>query len=263
VSLALPAAILLLLALPGFLFVYAYKGRLRPQNDALVSNASMTLGWIAGLLGAGLAHAIWVPLADACLKVVCKPIRVDLDAVAYLLAGEYKEGFSTAAGAFTHYPYFVLIYFGSLYVTAAGLGALSHHVVRKYRWDRKFRLLKFNNKWYYLFSPEAKITGVVITATCQHKEHTSLYTGVLESYDFTAEGQLELLVLISAARAQLLPSSTIPPVFTPIAGDCLLLWCRDINTLNIDYLYPKPPPPSPAPASSPARSPPASASLLP
>jgi hypothetical protein len=75
VSLALPAAILLLLALPGFIFVYAYKGRLRPQNDALVSNASMTLGWIVGLLGAGLAHAIWVPLANYSLTVAGQPIR--------------------------------------------------------------------------------------------------------------------------------------------------------------------------------------------
>lgn len=215
-SLALPAALLLLLVLPGYIFVYTYKGRLRPQNDALVSNASMTASWIIGLLGAIVAHALWVPLCNCLLRRTGQSLRVDMNSVAYLLAGEYKEGFHSAASALTNYPYQVMGYFASLYVVAAALGALSHYLVRTGRWDRRFRSLRFNNKWYYLFSPDVPITGVVVTVTCQHKDQTSLYTGVLESYDFTADGQLELLVLISAARAQLSPNASTTPVFSPI-----------------------------------------------
>lgn len=150
-SLALPAALLLLLVLPGYIFVYTYKGRLRPQNDALVSNASMTASWIIGLLGAIVAHALWVPLCNCLLRRTGQSLRVDMNSVAYLLAGEYKEGFHSAASALTNYPYQVMGYFASLYVVAAALGALSHYLVRTGRWDRRFRSLRFNNKWYYLF----------------------------------------------------------------------------------------------------------------
>jgi hypothetical protein len=135
VSLALPAALLLLLVLPGYIFVYTYKGRLRPQNDALVSNASMTASWIIGLLGAIVAHALWVPLGNYLLRRTGQSLRVDMDSVAYLLAGEYKEGFHSAASALTDYPYQVMGYFASLYVVAAALGALSHYLA--YSSDRE------------------------------------------------------------------------------------------------------------------------------
>jgi hypothetical protein len=238
VSFALPAVVLLLLALPGFIFFYAYKGSLRPQNDALISNVSMTMGWVLAFLGAIVAHAAWVPLANWCLSLVGSPLQTDVDSVAYLLAGEYKDGFQASAHSFTQHPYAVLIYFASLYTTAGGLGAWLHYLVRKFHWDTRIGFLRFNNQWHYLFSgipDEPDIDGVLVTVTCKHRDHTCLYAGVLETYDFTSEGQLEKIVLISAARASL----TADPSFSPIAGDKFIVWFKDINTLNIDYLHTK------------------------
>jgi hypothetical protein len=235
VSFALPAALLLLLALPGFIFIYMYKGRLRAQNTALVSNESMTLGWILGLVGSVVAHAVWVPLSNSVLSEFHFPIAVDTDAVGYLLAGEYKEGFTEHEHPFTQHPYAVLLYFGTLYVAAGVAGALLHHIVRKYDWDRRVGLLRFNNQWHYLFFPDKKYPAAMVTVTCHHRDHTCLYAGILLHYHFTSLGELERLVFIIAARAEL-SSATTTPIFTDIPGDTFMIWCKDVNTLNVTYL---------------------------
>src|ERR1700691_2640999 len=116
-NIALPAFAFLLLALPGFMAIYTYKGRLRPQNDALVSSTSMTMGWVLSLLVAGAAHAVWVPLANAYSRKLGSGAQVDLDSVLYLLAGEYKDvqAFTAFEHSLTDYPYCVFFYFATLY----------------------------------------------------------------------------------------------------------------------------------------------------
>lgn len=233
-SLALPAALLLILALPGFIFVYTYRGSLRPQDDVMVSGESMSLGWILGLIGAVVAHASWVPLANSILHSLGSNLHADIDSIAYLLAGEYKEDFETHIQSFTHHPYLALAYFGSLYVFAGSAGALLHSRVRALDLDRRFAILRFNNPWHYLFFPVADSIAV-ITVTCQHKDYTCLYAGILHSYQFTSSGDLQRLVLLNAARAQLVASTEVQPKFTEIPGDRFLLWCRDVNTMNVEY----------------------------
>jgi hypothetical protein len=240
VSFALPAVLLLLLALPGFIFVYAYRGQLRPKNDALVSNASMTLGWVLGLLGAIVAHAAWVPLANEVLRG-SSGLKIDMDSVAYLLAGEYRDHFEEHSRSFTEHADAVLLYFLSLYAAAALLGAISHSLVRRTGLDRKFALLRFNNQWHYLFAEGPNVSAVLVTVSCNHQDHSCLYAGMLHSYDFTSEGELQRIVLTSAARAELPAAPAAVAKFVAIQGDLFVVWCRDVNTLNIDYLHPAPP----------------------
>ena len=259
-SFALPAVLLLLLALPGFIFVYAYRGQLRPKNDALVSNASMTVGWVVGLLGAIVAHAIWVPLASGVLHAFGFGLRIDMDSVAYLLSGEYREHFEHHSRSFTEHANAVLLYFLTLYAAAALLGAALHSIVRRTGLDRRFAPLRFNNQWHYLFSEGANESAVLVTVSCKHQDHSCLYAGILHSYDFTSEGELERIMLTSAARASLTAVPAGAPTFVSIPGDLFIVWCRDVNTLNIDYLHPAaaapvvppPIPPAPPPAPPPA-----------
>ena len=233
-SLALPAALLLILALPGFIFVYSYRGSLRPQNDVMVSSESMSLGWILGLIGAVVSHAVWVPLANGILHFSGSDLSADIDSIAYLLAGEYKEGFDTHVQPLIQHPYLALCYFGSLYLVAGLAGTLLHNRVRALDLDRKYAILRFDNPWHYLFFPTADSIAV-ITVTCQHKDYTCLYAGILQSYQCTSSGELDRLVLLNAARAQLQANTVVSPMFTEILGDKFLIWCRDINTLNIEY----------------------------
>ncbi len=198
----------------------------------------MNLGWFVALAATGIAHAIWVPVANCALAMGSSRLAVDLDAVAYLLAGEYKDDFVKHVAPLTHHPYAVLAYFGSMYFVAGAVGVLLHWVIRKYDLDRRYRLLRFNNKWHYLFSGEDKgVSAVVVTVTCHHNDHTCLYAGLLDTFVFNGDGQLERLVLLSAARAQLCADPEIRPKFSRIEGDKFLIWCHDINTLNVTYLH--------------------------
>jgi hypothetical protein len=214
----------------------------------------MTMSWMLALIGAVAAHAIWVPWANLSLESHGSPLRVDLDSVAYLLAGEYKDGFPEHARSFTQHPYAVLYYFGSLYISAAAIGMFLHRTVRRFDLDRKFSFLRFNNQWHYLFFGESNVDAVLVTVTCQHQGYTGLYAGILDSYTFTGDGQLESIVLLSAARAELSATSGSAPQFVAIPGDKLLLWSKDINTLNVDYLKVEVQTPSATPGSLPATS---------
>lgn len=235
-NLALPAALLLVLALPGFIFVYAYTGNLRSRNDPVVSSESMTLGWIFSLVSAIVAHALWVPLSNWVLGTLGSPLSVDIDSVMYWIAGDYKGGFDQHVHPFTRHPYAALSYFASLYIAAGVAGMIAHDIVRRNDWDRKFALLRFNNAWHYLFYADATVAGVLVTVTCAHEGSTCLYAGVLDTYDFSGTGELERIVLISAARAQFSATPGSAPRFARIPGDKFVVWCRDVNTLNIDYL---------------------------
>jgi len=241
-SLALPAVLLLLLALPGFIFVYAYRGRLRPVNEPLVSGTSVNALWVVGFLCAAVSHMIWVPLTNHFASQGQHGVEVDLHSVAYLLGGSYSDtaAFNEAVRSFTEHPYFVASYFVPLYLVAILLGVYLHKAVTYFQLDRRIPLLRFNNKWHYLFWGEevsaTPITDVWITVTCQHADHTCLYAGFLQSYEFSADGQLERLYLAYAARGEFKSSPDDDPKFVDIAGDVFLIWGKNINTLNVDYV---------------------------
>jgi hypothetical protein len=104
----------------------------------------------------------------------------------------------------------------------------------------KFALLRFNNQWHYLFAEGPNVSAVLVTVSCNHQDHSCLYAGMLHSYDFTSEGELQRIVLTSAARAELPAAPAAVAKFVAIQGDLFVVWCRDVNTLNIDYLHPAP-----------------------
>ena len=102
-----------------------------------------------------------------------------------------------------------------LYGAAALFGATLHSVVRRSGLDRQFALLRFNNQWHYLFSEGPNESAVLVTVSCKHQDHSCLYAGILHSYDFTSEGQLERIMLTPAARAELPAAPSLPPCLSP------------------------------------------------
>ncbi len=87
-----------------------------------------------------------------------------------------------------------------------------------------------------MFYGEPNVDGVLTTVTCAHAGFTCLYAGVLHSFDFTSTGQLDRLVLLGAARAEFTGTPQTIPQFASIRGDKFIVWCRDVNTLNVDYI---------------------------
>ena len=237
-NLALPALILLAVSLPGFIFVYTYKGSLRNYNEPLVSATAMSMGWVVGLILGFGSHTIWVLAAQHLTRYT-----VDLRTVLYLLGGNYDDhvAFAHALTTTTAHPYAIATYFGSLYFASAVTGILLHRGVRHFRLDHKVGMLRFNNTWHYIFwGDENNVAAVWITVSTRHSDHSCLYAGLLLEYVVLADGSLERLVLTNPVYRLSLPADpSSPSTDCQIPGDRFVLWCKDVNTLNVDFIFSK------------------------
>ncbi len=205
-----------------------------------MSSSSMSMGWVLSLLAAAAAHAAWIPIADLYSSRFGSGVQVDLASILYLLAGEYKETapFNAFVRSFADYPYSVFSYFATLYFASMLFGLSLNRLVLYNQLDLKVGFLKFNNKWHYLFHGDEspRKAAVWVTVTCCHKTETCLYAGLLRSYDFSADGEIERLTLEYAQRAEFKGTTKSSPKFVEIPGDRFMIWCRDVNTLNLRYL---------------------------
>ena len=229
-----------MLLLPGFLFIFMYRGAIRSPHEPLVSSQSMTMGWFFAIIAAAVAHAVWIPTVNWVADTVGHPAQVDLHAILFLLGGTFsdKDEYSRSLDAVSNHPYCIASYFLSLWAICGLIGYLAHKMIFRLEFDKKFGPLKFQNKWFYLFTGRDLpfvVTDVWVTVTCQHRETTCLYSGFLESYEQQADGQLERIHLVGAERCDFKNGHDLSAM-TPIPGDRFVIWARDINTINLDYM---------------------------
>jgi hypothetical protein len=163
----------------------------------------------------------------ACSADIQGPGR--LQSVLVLLTGSYgpdNELFEPTVASIAGHPFAVITYLLSLYAFAAGLGYGAHKVVREKKLDRKTRLLRFRNEWYYLLSGEVlewrefaearqaagappinfeeDIDGVYLTAVVDLAEGSFLYRGVVRSFWFDKTVQFgQNLIRTGASSATL------------------------------------------------------------
>jgi hypothetical protein len=193
------------------------------------------MGWVFGLIIGFLSHAVWVFVAERLTTYA-----VDLRTVLFLFGGNYDDhvAFAKALSAATAYPYAVAGYFGSLYFASALTGILLHRNVRHFKLDHKVGMLRFNNSWHYIFWGKENTVGAVwITVSMSHTDHSCLYAGFLKEYVVLADGSLERLVLTSPVYRLSLPADpAAAPTDCMIPGDKFVLWCKDINTMNVDFV---------------------------
>ena len=154
-SLALPAAVLLLLVLPGFLAVQGFLGRIGRKSVDPVGQAGLTWTWIIALPIAAALHAIWcnflVPLFSS--------DHADLGATLAVLSGvsPEKAGWAEVKSAVIGKGGNIFWYFFSIYAGSALIGIAVRRIVRGLRLDIFFRLFRFANPWEYLFSGEQRL----------------------------------------------------------------------------------------------------------
>jgi len=141
-------------------------------------------------------------------------------------------------------------------------GFTLRRVVTRLKLDRRgaplANLLRFDTPWYYLFTGYDRPmppNGVAIGAVVSLGGIAYLYTGVLVEYFLDDQGQLNRLVLASAARrplsddaaeeseespgGRIRPAPVGPPGderFYPIEGDYFVLRYSEVLTLNVRYL---------------------------
>jgi hypothetical protein len=223
----LAALLIILLALPGFIFSLAYYN---PDNIPL--NGSLTHRTIASLGVTVVLHAGGLIVISLC------GLSMKLGEILNLLNGG-KENI-----AFSNISISIVVcYFAALYVIAYGLGFLFRRCVKKYNLER-FKFFRIDNPWVYLFiglnwkEDQSKPDGVKIAATIEIAGDSYLYMGVLEDFYFNKEGNLDRLVLGQASRRILQHDkgkAKEQERFYPINGHYFVLKYSEIKSLNIEY----------------------------
>jgi len=250
---AVSAIFLIILLLPGFILQTAYaKGFWRWNSPT--STRSLTEQIPAAIIISSILHAVWagIPLLFG--------YRVDFKSITMLLIGSFGRDsayFDTALNALTDNPYKIFFYFISLYSVAAAIGYVAHAFVRSQRLDRRTRVLRFNNQWFYLLTGEItqfkenaeiypEVDGVFLNTIVHHDDGDYLYRGVVADFFFDKEGNLDRVLLRLVARRKLSDDRKPEQDFSPyepderyyeIEGDFFVLRYSEMSTINIDYIF--------------------------
>jgi hypothetical protein len=246
VNIAFPAALLLLLLLPGIAAVQAFRGKFARKPDEPAGQAGITWVWLLALIFAPLIHLTLVDL----LALFGAP-TADVGLVLRLLASRDADTSSTNDGlqAIARMPWRIAGYFLLATIFGLAIGRALRWLVQSRRWDTKFAWLQFGSDWFYVFSgrlrPAAQAPDLVLVAvTVEHAGECFIYFGVLTKYAIDSTGDLQRLHLATAVRRNLrddekLSAQESPAAddrFYPIKGDELVLLCRDICTINVHYM---------------------------
>ncbi len=250
---AVSALFLLVLLLPGFILQTSYtKGFWRWNSPT--TTRPITEQIPTGIVTASVLHIIW---ASACAWL---GYPINLSALTMFLLGAYghdEEFFRTTLNSLTDHPYKVFIYFISLYMGSAFLGYLSHFLVRKWKLDRRTRILRFNNEWFYLLSGEitqfkefpedlGKVDGVYLTTIVHHSGKDYLYRGIVADFFFDKSGNLDRVLLTLAHRRDLSADRELDQEFGQdevdnryynVEGDYFILRYSEMSTINLAYFF--------------------------
>lgn len=241
-NLALPALVVFVLLLPGFVARSRIKRaeRLSLDYSPFGQVVSEAVAWSIVL------HLLWIVLTDLIgLREVRPAVVLRLFSADLGSQGKAIEAVALEAA-------WVALYFGSLlvfsYLMPIGVRAL----IIRLRLDRvgsRFSgVLRFSGApWYYLLSGADFEAGdvpdfIVVSAIVDVAGTPYLYIGVLEDYFLNEEGGLDRLILQQVMRRPLscdkLPEDKGRNLarFYPIDGDYFVLRYSEAITLNVEYV---------------------------
>ncbi len=242
-SLTLGALTFLYLVLPGLLLIRSYQGARqftrKPETPAFESG--LTTSAVVALVLAPILHAIWLPLI---LLITPEHIAHDI--------GHIRQGLTTVTDFVLDHFYWTLFYNISLYIVVILIGAMFRRVVINQSLDLKWASLRFPNEWYYLFQGdnlEEEPAGAMLTVTLESGGITYLYRGFLDRFWRSGDGELQKIALVPPVWRREIANDRESDEkdsvesgerYYKIDGEHFIVWGRDIQTLNIDYLFAEP-----------------------
>jgi len=237
---ALPAILLFLIVLPGFMF----RSRLKLVEQTSLDASPFGRVVAGGVLWAITLHIIWLCVAYA----LGWTLRTDA-LIGLLSSSAQLQAAAVAAVAAT--PLRILSYFLSLYAFALAVPMAVRWSISRWRLDRAdapfaslFRF--YEAPWYYLLTGadfDEPPGGVSVAAVVDVGGQPYLYVGILVNFFFDSGGQLDRLVLESVARRPLSRDKIVDDDlvtgdrqrFYDVEGTYFVLRYSEIVTLNVKY----------------------------
>ena len=152
----------------------------------------------------------------------------------------------------------IVFYHVSMIAIAAFSGFFLRKIIRYYKLDRKWKILRFQNKWHYILKGEFydfpranvnlenddvdNIEFVFVDALIETSDCTYIFDGFLVDYELSSDGGLETITLAEVERRKLsddiLVSSDNDDTRSPyydIEGHILLIKYSETKNLNFTY----------------------------
>lgn len=155
----------------------------------------------------------------------------------------------------------ILIYNITLFLFAGFSGYLSKQIIRNKKWDRTYKVFRYQNSWHYILKgefldfPRAQITLekdsvedielIFVDTVLELGGVPYLYDGILVDYELASDGGLETISIKNAQRRKLSSDRAIDEEGTnsnnldqyyPIDGHILLIKYSEMKNLNFSYL---------------------------
>jgi hypothetical protein len=242
---ALPAVVVFILMLPGFVARSRLKRTERRQLDYAPFGQIVT----EALVWTCLLHVAWLQVCQALTG-----LRFNPGLAVGLFSSDAKRQAQALDTVASQAPE-ITAYLGSLTLLAYLLPSLLRWAITRWRLDREGSLVspwcRFSDApWYYLlsgadFEAEDMPDIISISATMELGNDTFLFTGILDSYECLPDGTLDRLMLEQATRQPLGPTLTAlphedqaPQARLPETqeGDLFVLRYAQVLTLGIEYL---------------------------
>lgn len=233
---ALPAILLFVVVLPGFLF----RSRLKRAEQTSFDYSPFGRIVAEGCLWAFALHLVWITTATAFGQTVHADTLLGLLSSSPEMQAAASRDVSTS-------PLRVIAYFASLYVFALALPSALRTAITHWRLDRSgarfSSVFRFNDApWYYLltgadFAPGEEPDYIAIAAIVDVAGTAYLYVGILADFYFDPGGQLDRLVLEGVARRPMTRDKTNSPDerFYAVEGDYFVVRYAETITLNVKY----------------------------
>lgn len=241
-NIALPAVVVFVLLLPGFIARSRLKRieRLSVDYSPFGQVVTEAVVWALGL------HVLWVQLMASVTPYELRP------EIALSLLSIEPRTQTAALQALARTTPLVTLYFGSL-LAFAYLGPLGvRRLITWGRWDRVGSplsgLLRFSGApWYYLlsgadFAEDECPDLIAISAIVNVSGEPYLFTGVLEDYFIDTDGRLDRLILSQVMRRPLAKDKPADGAaagaerFYAVDGDYFVLRYAEATTMNVEYI---------------------------
>lgn len=220
----LSALFIILFFLPGFIFNLGYY-----NSESIPLNFSLSHKTIVSLFITLILHTIGLTILVYCLD---EALHFNVLFILFSgMAGDIVRSLTNNTIAFA------VLYLIILYAVALLTGIFLRWAVKKFQLDR-YHFFRIDSPWYYLFKGEGQADGVKIAATMEIAGNSFLYVGILAGFFINKEGDLDRLVLISAARRPLerdKDTSSEPTRFYPLDGHYFILKYAEMKNLNVEY----------------------------
>lgn len=248
-NIALSTIVLFFLLIPGILFRRFYYSE---EFSREYFKSTFFEVFISTIIPSLIFQLIWFFLSRLLGQ------HVDLNILSDLASAKPLEGtFSNVQNNSVK----ILVYNLSLFLFSGICGYYWKQIVRNKKWDRRFKIFRYQNSWHYILKgeffdfPRAEISlesdevedieFVFIDAIVQIGGESYLYDGILVDYELRNDGGLETISIKNAQRRKLSNDSTIEEDGTksdnsnkyyPIIGYILLIKYSELKNLNFTYL---------------------------